>query len=166
MKALLKMLGVWSEIGNSIDPVLDSENHEKSLISKCWVCGHSGRTEIEINLRYIDWDITCTLVFRHVPTERWFDSDAAYFLVRETAVGDPDHDESFSASLGSEVWEGLESALLSRPSLLFCRHDSKVLQNVLEKVHVGVSDGRLGAWYLISSYYFFKKLFLFHMLNW
>ena len=37
-----------SEIGNSIDPIVDSENHEKSLISKCWVSGHSDRREIEM----------------------------------------------------------------------------------------------------------------------
>lgn len=154
VKALLKMLEVWPEIGNSIDPIVDSENHEKSSVSKCWVCGHSGRIEIEMNLRYIDWNITYTLVFRHVCTERWYHSDAAYFLVCKTAVGDPDHDESLSPSRGSEVCKGSESALLSWPSLLFCRHDSKVLQNVPEKVHIGVSDGRLGAWYLIS--FFFK----------
>lgn len=97
-------------------------------------------------------------MFRHVPVKRWYPSDAAYFLVCRTAVGDPNHDESLSPLLGSEVCEGLESTLISWPNLLFCRHDCKVLQNVSEKVHVGVSDGRLGAWYLIS---FFLGFFCF-----
>lgn len=54
MKALLKMLDVWSELGSSIDPIVDSENHEKTLLSKCWVCGHSGRMEIQVNSRSVD----------------------------------------------------------------------------------------------------------------
>lgn len=99
-------------------------------------------------------------MFRKVPAERWYPSDAAYFLVCRTAVGDPSHDESLSPSLGSEVCEGLESTLLSWPNLVFCRHDCKVLQKVSEKVHVGVSDGRLGAWYLISFF-----LFLFFLID-
>lgn len=139
-------------IWNSVD---DSENHD--LIGNCWVWGHSGRIEVEINLEIRWLGYKSMLMFRHVSTERWYHNDAAYFLLCKTAVGDPDHDESLSPSLGSEVWKVREAQFY--PGQAFSSFDMtlKYCTMCLKRSMFGFLMAGLGL----------DTLFLlFHSLNW
>lgn len=145
VKALLKILELWSEMGNSIDPVIDSGNCGQSL---CWVCGHSVRIEIEINSCWLGDNI-------HSGVQACSYSDIIVMLCFLWFMKQSSR-SSLMGVRSEKVWKDE----LLWPSLCFCRHHSIVVQIVPGKV----SDGRLGAWILISS--FFKKLFLFHTQTW
>lgn len=80
-------------------------------------------------------------MFRHVLTEGWYHSDAALLIVWFMKNS---RRSSHMGVRAEKVWK----VQLLWPSLCFCRHLSKVVQNVPEKV----SDGWLGAWILTSSF--------------
>lgn len=140
VKALLKILELWSEMGNSIDPVIDSGNCGQSL---CWVCGHSVRIEIEINSCWLGDNI-------HSGVQACSYSDIIVMLCFLWFMKQSSR-SSLMGVRSEKVWKDQ----LLWPSLCFCRHHSIVVQIVPGKV----SDGRLGAWILISSFlksYFFS----------
>lgn len=123
VKALIKVLELWSEMGNGFGPGVESENCGKS---SCWVCDHSVRIEIEISLYWFGHNIHTGVqaVFTEVMTQ-W--CSFACSLVCETAVGER---SSHMGVRSEKVWK----VQVLWWSLCFCSPHSKVVQDMPEMI--------------------------------